>query len=356
MFLSLGIFTNTVDAYVSVDGYYKANGTYVAPYVRSNPNGVKYDNYGYTPSQGLYNSTYGTRGSSWDTPTYITDPNYYQGKSIYESGNSTYSYPSYSGYSYSAPATPTCPLNSYADGSSCKCSYGYAVSGSSCVSQDSLCRDQLGYSSSYNSLNNNCKCNSGYVIGTSGKCTSASSYCSDKIGLMSQYNSSANTCECMYGYELVGSSCTYKSTSYAASAYSSYYTPKSSNTQKTTTSCPANSYASGSSCYCSSGYQISSDKSSCVIIPTNTNNQACVTAYSTNSYWDGTKTSDGKLNCGCKTGSSWNSTKTSCATNKYIPTAEDNKVTGKNYYLTNRTCVGLSGDQYGECISYALNH
>jgi len=28
---------------VSVKGYYKKNGTYVAPYVRSSPNGLKYD-------------------------------------------------------------------------------------------------------------------------------------------------------------------------------------------------------------------------------------------------------------------------------------------------------------------------
>jgi len=72
------------DAYVSVKGYYRSNGTYVAPHVRSNPNGLKYDNYGYTPSQGLYNDTYGTRGTDWDTPTYVTDPDYYEGKAIYE--------------------------------------------------------------------------------------------------------------------------------------------------------------------------------------------------------------------------------------------------------------------------------
>ena len=77
----------TVEAYVSVKGYYKANGTYVAPYVRSNPNGLKSDNYGYKPSQGVYNKTYGTRGSAWDTPTSITDPDYYQGKAIYDGGN-----------------------------------------------------------------------------------------------------------------------------------------------------------------------------------------------------------------------------------------------------------------------------
>lgn len=82
----------SVNAYASVKGYYRSNGTYVAPYVRSNPNGLKYDNYGYKPSQGLYNSTYGTRGTTWDTPTYITDPNYYTGKSLYDSGLTSYNH------------------------------------------------------------------------------------------------------------------------------------------------------------------------------------------------------------------------------------------------------------------------
>lgn len=77
------------DAYVSVQGYYRKDGTYVRPHVRSNPNGVKYDNYSYTPSQGLYNDTYGTRDTYWDTPTYYTDPDYYEGQAIYNSG--TYS-------------------------------------------------------------------------------------------------------------------------------------------------------------------------------------------------------------------------------------------------------------------------
>src|SRR3990167_7629326 len=86
----------SAEAVVSVKGYYRSNGTYVAPHVRSNPNGLKSDNYSYTPSQGTYNKTYGTRGSTWDTPTYITDPNYYQGKSIYESGNNSTNYNSYS--------------------------------------------------------------------------------------------------------------------------------------------------------------------------------------------------------------------------------------------------------------------
>lgn len=322
--LSLGFTTNTASAYVSVDGYYRANGTYVAPHVRSEPNGLKYDNYGYTPSQGLYNDTYGTRGSTWDTPTYITDPNYYQGKSLYDSGNTTYSSPSYSGYGYSS--TPTCPINSYADGTSCKCNYGYAVSGSSCVSQDSLCHDQLGYSSSFNSLNNTCKCNSGYVIGASGQCTSASSYCSAKIGLMSQYNSSTKTCECMIGYEYDGLSCKYKTTDYSNSYTPSYSSPSAT--------CPINSHESvndSNKCTCNSGYQPSQTKDSCTPIPTKTNDQACSETYGANSNWDGTKNANGMLNCGCVSGYSWNGTKTTCVS---TPSCSD------GYTLsTSNTCI-----------------
>lgn len=93
------------NAYVSVKGYYRKDGTYVRPYVRSNPNGLKYDNYSWTPSQGLYNKSYSTGDSYWNTPTYLTDPSYYQGKSLYESqGNSlgslgaSFSIPSYQAY------------------------------------------------------------------------------------------------------------------------------------------------------------------------------------------------------------------------------------------------------------------
>jgi hypothetical protein len=81
-------FASNADAYVSVKGYYRKDGTYVKPHVRSEPNGLKYDNYSYKPSQGLYNKSYGTKGSEWDTPTWTTDPDYYDGKAIYE-GNAT---------------------------------------------------------------------------------------------------------------------------------------------------------------------------------------------------------------------------------------------------------------------------
>lgn len=81
----LTIFITTVsvaDAYVSVKGFTNKNGTYVPPSIRSKPNGLKSDNYGYKGGE-IYNKTYGTKGAYWDTPTYITDPNYNIGKNMY---------------------------------------------------------------------------------------------------------------------------------------------------------------------------------------------------------------------------------------------------------------------------------
>jgi len=195
---------NSADA-VWVNGYYRSNGTYVNGYERTAPDGNPYNNYGYP---GNYNPNTG-KITGGNPDTYLD--NYYN-----NSSGSTY-YPS-----YSYPTTPTCPINSYYDGiSSCKCNYGYIVSGGSCVSGNSVCYSQLGYSSSYDSLSNKCKCNYGYVIGTKGQCISTSSYCSNQLGLMSQYNSLSNKCECMTGYEFDGSSCVYKKTNYS---YPSGYT------------------------------------------------------------------------------------------------------------------------------------
>jgi len=116
---------NPAQAYVRVKGYTRSDGTYVKPHVRSNPNGLKYDNYSWTPSQGLYNKTYGTRGSDWDTPTSITDPDYYEGKRLYESGQTGLNL---------VPPMPTkeflnivVPLNAHLDftGSNWVCDDGY---------------------------------------------------------------------------------------------------------------------------------------------------------------------------------------------------------------------------------------
>ena len=44
---SLMAFTHTSHATVFVDGYFKSNGTYVAPHIRTSPNNSIYDNYSY---------------------------------------------------------------------------------------------------------------------------------------------------------------------------------------------------------------------------------------------------------------------------------------------------------------------
>jgi elongation factor P hydroxylase len=156
-----------VDAYVSVKGYYRSNGTYVAPHVRSNPNGLKYDNYGYTPSQGLYNKTYGTRGATWDTPTYITDPNYYEGKALYDSNSSGSSIPS-TYYSLPSSSTKTnktsvpahAHLNSY--GSDWYCDSGYKTKYNSSFEEVGCEKIVVPKNAHLNSYGSDWYCDSGY--------------------------------------------------------------------------------------------------------------------------------------------------------------------------------------------------
>lgn len=44
-----------------VNGYYRSDGTYVSGHYRSNPNGLKYDNYSWNRGDDLYNDSYGER-------------------------------------------------------------------------------------------------------------------------------------------------------------------------------------------------------------------------------------------------------------------------------------------------------
>jgi|GEM_PF-2168446 len=162
-------------------------------------------------------------------------------------------------YDYSVPTTPTCPLNSYYDGvSSCKCNYGYSISGDSCIAITQVCQNKYGYNS--------------YGSGTS--------------------------CYCSIGYQ-------WNTTQTACIA------------TQTTPTCPINSYESGTYCKCNYGYQNNLTNDGCVLIPVvtapiKTNNQACQDAYGFNSNWDGTKTADDQLNCACQYGYLWNEQKTSC--------------------------------------------
>ncbi len=62
LFLFAMILSFSLSAQVNVKGYYRKNGTYVAPHVRSSPNNTKSDNYGRSGS-----------GQSSDTPAYLRD-------------------------------------------------------------------------------------------------------------------------------------------------------------------------------------------------------------------------------------------------------------------------------------------
>jgi len=91
--LTVLMFPKQTEAYVSVRGYFRSNGTYVSPSIRSNPNSLRYDNYGYTGGS-LFNPSFSgsTRNysSNWYTPSYLTDPSYFSGKNLYRGGGSLY--------------------------------------------------------------------------------------------------------------------------------------------------------------------------------------------------------------------------------------------------------------------------
>jgi hypothetical protein len=171
IFSIVSFFPRSIEAVVNVKGYYRSNGTYVAPHVRSNPNGLKYDNYSWKPSQGLYNDSYGTRDSNWDTPTYLTDPDYYSGLYDYMNGASA----SLSDYKYTSTPINNCPSNStpsVTDSNKCTCNSGYTMNflKNGCVSidaQNTSCSNANGANVIWNGTYTNdgrinCTCISGY--------------------------------------------------------------------------------------------------------------------------------------------------------------------------------------------------
>lgn len=87
----------------------------------------------------------------------------------------------------------------------CECSYGYVIGTDSmgntaCVSANSVCYKKYGYHSTYNSFDKSCECSSGYVFGKNSQCVSLDSTCTDQLGYFSRYNSVYDKCECLSGY------------------------------------------------------------------------------------------------------------------------------------------------------------
>lgn len=68
-------FAGTAFADEHVNGYYRGNGTYVAPYTRSSPNGTVTDNYSYEGNTNPYTGKTGTNRYEHDeTSPYFTGP------------------------------------------------------------------------------------------------------------------------------------------------------------------------------------------------------------------------------------------------------------------------------------------
>lgn len=230
------------------------------------------------------NTTYGSDGSSASTfgnTTYTNDGTSYStfGNTTYGSDGSSYS--TFGNTTYGSGNTySTCPANSSKDSltGKCSCNYGYSVNSSktSCVYTGTT-----------------------YTTPTTPTCP------------INSYYDGISSCKCNYGYVVSGSSCVYKPTSasYSASAYSAYTAASN------TSSCPANSHTNPSDstkCLCDTGFQVNAAKTSCVIDPVVSNNQACSNANGTNSTWDGTLSSSGLLNCACRAGFTWDGTTKSC--------------------------------------------
>lgn len=232
------------EAYVSVRGYYRSNGTYVQPHVRSNPNGLKYDNYSWTPSQGLYNKSYGARGTTWDTPTWTTDPDYYTGLQLYQnksaylnsslpsiSPNITVTTPSVAPY-YSTglpdtTATGTTSIQSMLTATTSntvpiifpavikpevndifKETKMLPIIKKAGEDQWNYCEVHYGIGALYSWSSNSCFCKENFTYNDeSGSCVTNEFICVKQHGNHSYFNTNIRACSCLNGYTMSGGIC-----------------------------------------------------------------------------------------------------------------------------------------------------
>lgn len=340
----IGISVDKANAYVSVKGHYR-NGTYVAPHVRSNPNGLKYDNYGYKPSQGLYNPSYGTKGANWNTPTYITDPDYYTGKSLYESGSS-------GSYGSTVPSSPSVlPIYNSSSYESVTggyksygilfCDYNYYKSSDRCIK---IPRNSI---SSYDSY----YCKSGYV--------KEDDQC---IELPENAEKSGESWKCKYGYNKSGDSCNLienmeikTGSGYPILSCKDGYIWNESACYTYTQNCQLtygrNSDGDKNYCQCTNGYEWNSDKTQCVepLVCSDDNinwggkcitlDQSCQNSFGLNAVGViGGKKSNTTNTCNCKEGYTFSSDMKSCVVG--IATIQSTKKS-----TSNTLKIGSKGDE-----------
>ena len=131
--------------------------------------------------------------------------------------------------------------------------------------------------------------------------------CSDKFGLNWKWIS-GTTCGCKDGYTQKNGNCV----TYDQSCNINYPNSKFLKFDDTD---------GHRVCDCKTGYVWNDQKTGCIIAPLvpvktiapiKSNDQICSDEYGLNSNWDGTKTDDGKINCGCKNGYLWDEQRTIC--------------------------------------------
>lgn len=92
LIVAFTLFSTVALADEYVNGYYRSNGTYVQPYVRSSPNDTVTDNYSFKGNVNPYTGAVGTNTYSHDeTSPYYTGPDSHGnvGHSGYESSEET---------------------------------------------------------------------------------------------------------------------------------------------------------------------------------------------------------------------------------------------------------------------------
>ncbi len=195
--------SNFSEAATRVRGYYRKDGTYVAPHYRSDPDGSFYNNWStkgninpYTGEEGTktssnsysYSDTYSSTGSSnSDSSNYIFD------YSLLKTSECKDKHGSYSVYDSSAYA--------------CGCITGYTMSnGGTCVPFDFYCSEKYGVGGTYNG--SQCTCVTGYKLDSKNKCIKLDDICKKDYGEDAYYDKEADTCSyCDDGYRLHGKLC-----------------------------------------------------------------------------------------------------------------------------------------------------
>lgn len=261
--LAIGfVFTNTAHASVYVHGYTKKNGTYVAPYYRSNPDGNPYNNYSFPGNTNPYTGKTATgnpdtylanyyKNSSGSASDYSSDASSYVSAFKMVTGGYYIGDTLYCDFAYykSNNACVQTPANSYAyGGDTFYCDYGYTKTESGCMaasdSDGSL--SLSGYANTASAVASDL-CPAGTTKTIYGCQLNLTTPSCTEYGSQAYYDTSTSKCRCNPGY----------------------YVNQSTNRCDTpNNACQAlngpNSYGEGASCFCNAGYTYSDTQKTCI--------------------------------------------------------------------------------------------